>query len=170
MTRGTGTDGEYGFVYVFFNGEKDPQKTEPLYVGSTRHIANRLKQHLTGTALGITPEQRNEVEVIAVGVTTEFLCREVEAYLIGKWKPKFNTVIPSRPNSGYADYCMMEFSYFTKDDFLKDNTICYECFDRQWEKAINTRTKELVKENKRLRKEINALNELNNRLLEEVDA
>lgn len=130
---GPSISGEFGFVYMFFTKLDE----NPVYVGSTRHIYNRLRNHLiTNSGQGISLQQREQVYEVCVSVSSEFVCREIEAYIIDTYKPRFNTLGGHKTSIGKIGFLEADWDIFTKEQFCNDNTVCYGCFDKRLESVL----------------------------------
>lgn len=121
--------GEYGFVYLFFRHKDDD---EPVYVGFTTNPTQRLLSHFGKNARGngkLGKEAYKQITQIKVAhVGTEEDARRLEAVMIYKYSPEFNTegvaIFPQECSSA-PDW--RKWTSFSKDELIRDKTIVFRC-------------------------------------------
>lgn len=118
---------EHGFVYEFLQGIN----TRPLYVGSTTDPVSRFRAHFMGNR-NLSAQQLDTVKFIRIAYAgNEEACRMIEAALIYSLMPAYNS---QQPIAHYitVDHASLPWFTFTKDAFLKDQSIVFGCFETYW--------------------------------------
>lgn len=119
---------QYGFVYAFFPKRFNSWDCTPIYIGSTTNLIQRLRDHLVGKWATFKGETVYGIGVAYVGDEKD--CREIETALIFNHKPQCNST-NAYPQPKYKNLHLMDlanrFSYFTRTDFLADETVAYKC-------------------------------------------
>lgn len=121
--------GEYGFVYLFFR-HKDDDK--PVYVGFTTNPIQRLLNHFGKNARGngkLGKEAYKQITYIKVAhVGTEEDARRLEAEMIYKYSPEFNTEgVAIFPQECASAPDWRKWTSFSKDELIRDKTIVFRC-------------------------------------------
>ena len=121
--------GEFGFVYMFYGQDK-----YPVYIGSTKNPEARLRSHFpvkprndTWRSGCLTKDAYDSVQRIMVAYAgNAYDCRAIESWLIRKYNPSYNTIIPFEHEEKKPSNLV--FVSFTKQQFMDDPSIVWRCF------------------------------------------
>ena len=123
---------EHGFIYEFLQ----EINSKPIYIGSTTDPTSRFRAHFKGNG-NLSSKQLDTVRFVRIAyVGNEEACRKIEASLIYLLMPAYNS---QQPFSHYTivEHASLPWFTFTKDAFLKDNSIVFGCFETYWKGRLS---------------------------------
>lgn len=148
---------EYGFVYMMYERKDD---VRPDYVGFTSNPWQRLSSHFKDGASGNGKLRKDAYKIVRyvkiAHVGNELMARALEAKLIDKYRPVFNTAYGDAMSyRNYKDIDENDFNWcwFTKQEFMHDKSVVFRCLEK------NDAATKSINDAKKLQEEITLLKE-----------